>query len=837
MNNQIVVVVGADGRILSTEQDGVFRRSNKQNELVALLSNFPSTSTVKANFVRSDGVKPNSQYLRFDGEQTYEDNTYNVFKYLLSDYQLYATGPLVVSLDIINGSVTATTGDFTIDVEASENACGADAPQDPNQYDEVVKGLMLTDAVLLDRTQNVPNLVASIQKVEGTDNAFTYTDNKGLKSFPIVIGEGSDPPAYLIAAYTGVIAKAAWEPILNGTTVTGYKAVISAATHGQMKDGATAKDLWIEFGEVQNAETENPSVNDALEQYTIDAAGNITITVTQRMDLAVKVWNGKGIKGEKGDPSLTCVNAINWDGGSNQFLATVSSFNRTPLVNEKFVAVLKVDNDNLSVGSCIVKSVTNNQSVTGTILESHSIVGTQGLVYPYIYMTNNIGTVPYEISLQTTNFNRTPLSGEEFTLFVLLRVSSTSIEHYLAQAKVLSVNGTTVAVYITHQSRIDGAQGPQGEKGETGNGIAFSYVNYQIGDSGTKVPAGVWSVVVPEIPQGKYLWTKTVIQFENEEQNIAYSVSYRDLNFTQEERDELAYIKSVVPSSATPENQLVDKAFVNSTVNNMSAFYITSNAEGAAFATHAALIAATVFYSGGKTRVPTQNDYATVLADETQPKGVDGSYPTTRYVYQTETAGGTYPDGQWDFQYVVNNTSLTQAQVDAINSGITAEKITQIDNSLSGKVNKSGDTMTGNLGIQELYQDSTGKKVVDANAYVYDAGRRVYSPNNPPPTASIALFCHSIFITSKYYDGAVIFATLYNSNPGSMDLSSFAAFLEGTYTIPERGFAVSGFLNDSGGVRPILSVYMQGGTIKVLTFRDNLDFPISQFLDTVSRIL
>lgn len=147
-------------------------------------------------------------------------------------------------------------------------------------------------------------------------------------------------------------------------------------------------------------------------------------------------------------------------------------------------------------------------------------------------------------------------------------------------------------------------------------------------------------------------------------------------------------IESYIPSSTSAENQLADKAFVNSSINNMAAFYITSNAAGDAFATHAALIAATVFYSGGKVRVPTQNDYATVLADETQPKGVDGSYPTTRYTYQTDTQNGTYPNGQWDFQYVVNNTSLTQAQVDAINSGITAQKISDMDNATAAKYTK-----------------------------------------------------------------------------------------------------------------------------------------------------
>ncbi len=134
-------------------------------------------------------------------------------------------------------------------------------------------------------------------------------------------------------------------------------------------------------------------------------------------------------------------------------------------------------------------------------------------------------------------------------------------------------------------------------------------------------------------------------------------------------------IENKIPEQASASNKLADQAFVNSSINALAAFFITPTATGdKAFTTRAALLAATTFYNGGKPRVPTQNDYAIVLADESQPKGVDGTYPTTRYSYQ----GGTYPNGQWDFQYIVNNTSLTQAQVDAINSGITKELVAQI---------------------------------------------------------------------------------------------------------------------------------------------------------------
>ena len=122
----------------------------------------------------------------------------------------------------------------------------------------------------------------------------------------------------------------------------------------------------------------------------------------------------------------------------------------------------------------------------------------------------------------------------------------------------------------------------------------------------------------------------------------------------------------VIPSTEAAEGVFASaKAtaeFVNSSINNLAAYYLTYNAQGDAFPTKAALDAATTFYNGGVARSPTKNDYLIVLADEEHTTAL-GVNPTTRYVY----------DGaQWAFQYVVNNASLTQAQVDAINSGTTA---------------------------------------------------------------------------------------------------------------------------------------------------------------------
>ena len=124
-------------------------------------------------------------------------------------------------------------------------------------------------------------------------------------------------------------------------------------------------------------------------------------------------------------------------------------------------------------------------------------------------------------------------------------------------------------------------------------------------------------------------------------------------------------ISEVIPSQATSSNQLADKAFVNSSINNYAAFYLTKNANGDAFGTYAELTSATKFWNAGVEKTPTKNDYLVVLEDETKTTAL-GVNPTTRYTYQ-----GEWPTGQFEFQYIVNNTSLTQAQVDAINSGIT----------------------------------------------------------------------------------------------------------------------------------------------------------------------
>ena len=67
----------------------------------------------------------------------------------------------------------------------------------------------------------------------------------------------------------------------------------------------------------------------------------------------------------------------------------------------------------------------------------------------------------------------------------------------------------------------------KGEKGDTGTPatLVTKSVTYQVSDSGTIIPSGAWGNSIPVVPQGKYLWTKTELQFNSGDPIVSYSVA------------------------------------------------------------------------------------------------------------------------------------------------------------------------------------------------------------------------------------------------------------------------------------------------------------------------
>lgn len=102
---------------------------------------------------------------------------------------------------------------------------------------------------------------------------------------------------------------------------------------------------------------------------------------------------------------------------------------------------------------------------------------------------------------------------------------------------------------------------------------------------------------------------------------------------------------------------------VNSSVSQMASHPLKRTAQGDNFETKAQLMAATKFYEGGVEKTPTYLDYVIVNNDETH------NGEAWRYKY----------NNQWEQDYKVNNRPFTEAENDALNSGITATKVATYD--------------------------------------------------------------------------------------------------------------------------------------------------------------
>lgn len=72
----------------------------------------------------------------------------------------------------------------------------------------------------------------------------------------------------------------------------------------------------------------------------------------------------------------------------------------------------------------------------------------------------------------------------------------------------------------------------KGTNGNNGTSVTVSStsVTYQVSTGGTTPPTGDWSTTIPTVPNGQYLWTKTVVNYSDTKSTTSYSVSYKGTN-------------------------------------------------------------------------------------------------------------------------------------------------------------------------------------------------------------------------------------------------------------------------------------------------------------------
>lgn len=69
-----------------------------------------------------------------------------------------------------------------------------------------------------------------------------------------------------------------------------------------------------------------------------------------------------------------------------------------------------------------------------------------------------------------------------------------------------------------------------GKDGEAGIGIKTTTIEYAVSDNGVQFPQSGWQEDIPEVAQGKFLWTRTTIEYTNNTSSVSYSVSKNGVN-------------------------------------------------------------------------------------------------------------------------------------------------------------------------------------------------------------------------------------------------------------------------------------------------------------------
>lgn len=103
-------------------------------------------------------------------------------------------------------------------------------------------------------------------------------------------------------------------------------------------------------------------------------------------------------------------------------------------------------------------------------------------------------------------------------------VPSVPAGQYLWTKTVVSYSdGKSTTAYSVSRNPTNGANG-------TSVTVSSTSVTYQVSDSGTTTPTGTWATAVPNVPAGKYLWTKTEVTYSDGKKTTSYSVSRSGTN-------------------------------------------------------------------------------------------------------------------------------------------------------------------------------------------------------------------------------------------------------------------------------------------------------------------
>lgn len=194
-------------------------------------------------------------------------------------------------------------------------------------------------------------------------------------------------------------------------------------------------------------------------------------------------------------------------------------------------------------------------------------------------------------------------------------------------------------------------------------------------DPSARIPVASREWVEENFAQLSSVYNKTEIDEIIDNAIASIDSKYNEISGNVEEMSQaVGEVQELIPTQASKDNQLADKDFVNSSiVTNTAYFKGTFNS-----------------VSDLPTTRVTPNDYAFVIRIDNL-----GQTYYDRYKYTA--------DGEWMFEYSINNSGFTAEQFAAINSGATSQKIQQIEKNKDDISLILGPELHSKADVQDVY--------------------------------------------------------------------------------------------------------------------------------------
>jgi hypothetical protein len=185
-------------------------------------------------------------------------------------------------------------------------------------------------------------------------------------------------------------------------------------------------------------------------------------------------------------------------------------------------AVNQIDVIDLTDGYSVVLT-NDNYTFLGT---TSAVNGTQTTTTQVMALCGSeqvpctVGTITCPTGISAVSDGKTPMPTITITATSALTKSGT------ITIPIVVDGGITINKTFSYSIAFKGQTGQNG----TSVTVSSTSVTYQVGTSGTTPPTGTWSPTVPNVANGQYLWTKTVVKYSDGKSTESYSVSYKGTN-------------------------------------------------------------------------------------------------------------------------------------------------------------------------------------------------------------------------------------------------------------------------------------------------------------------